>query len=51
MAEKKYTRDALLRSKAFSHIQKDFLAAILREEYYTMSEAKKAVKAFFGKEA
>lgn len=50
MADKKYTREALLKSKAFSHIQKDFLAAILHEPYYTMGEAKKTVKAFFGKE-
>lgn len=50
MKEKKYTREALLKSRAFSHIQPDFLAAILREDFYTMAEAKKAVKAFFGKE-
>lgn len=50
MSEKKYTREALLKSKAFSRYQKDFLAAILCEDFYTMAEAKKAVKAFFGKE-
>lgn len=50
MSKKKYPREVLLKSKAFSHYQKDFLAAILSAEFYTMEEAQKAVKAFFGKE-
>ena len=50
MSKKKYPREALLKSKAFSHYQQDYLAAILSEDFYTMEEAKKAVKAFFGKE-
>ncbi len=48
--EKRYKRDALLKSKRFSHVQQDFLRAILTEETYTMAEAQKAVDAFFGGE-
>ncbi len=48
--EKRYKREALLKSKRFSHVQKDFLRAILKEETYTMAEAQKAVDAFFGGE-
>ena len=47
---KKYTRDALLRSKRYAGCQKDFLAAVLKEPEYTLAEADKAVKAFFGKD-
>ena len=47
---KKYTREALLRSKKFSGYQRDFLAVVLNKPEYTMKEAEKAVKAFFGKE-
>lgn len=47
---KKYTREALLRSKRYSGYQKDFLAAVLKEPEYTIADADKAVKAFFGKD-
>ena len=47
---KKYTRDALLRSKRYAGYQRDFLAVVLKEPEYTLAEADKAVKAFFGKE-
>ena len=47
---KKYTREALLRSKRYAGYQRDFLAAVLREPYYTLAGADKAVTAFFGKE-
>lgn len=47
---KKYTREALLRSKRYAGYQKDFLAAVLKEPLYTLAEADKAVKAFFGKD-
>lgn len=47
---KKYTREALLRSKRYSGYQKDFLAAVLKEPEYTLTEADKAVKEFFGKD-
>lgn len=50
MATKKYTREALLKSKRFSSYQKDFLAAVLNKPEYTIAEAEKAVEAFFGKE-
>lgn len=46
--EKRYKREALLKSKRFSYVQKDFLQAILKEETYTMAEAEAAVSAFFG---
>lgn len=48
--EKHYKREALLKSARFSHVQQDFLRAILTEENYTMAEAEKAVSAFFGGE-
>ena len=48
--EKRYKREALLKSKRVSHVQQDFLRAILTEENYTMAEAQKAVDAFFGGE-
>lgn len=47
---KKYTREALLKSKRYSKYQRDFLAAVLRKPEYTLTEADKAVKAFFEKE-
>lgn len=47
MAQKTFERDALLKSQAFSHIQKDFRKAILCKEFYTMAEAEKAVNEFF----
>lgn len=45
----KYTRESLLKSKKFSGYQRDFLAAVLDKPEYTMKEAEKAVKDFFGK--
>lgn len=50
MAAKKFTREALLKSKRFSGYQKDFLAAVLTKPEYTLAEAEKTVKAFFEKE-
>lgn len=47
---KKFTREALLKSKRFAHIQPDFLRAILTKEAYTIAEANAAVKKFFGGE-
>ena len=47
MAAKKYTRKALLKSERFAGYQQDFLAAVLKKEYYTIAEAEKEVKAFF----
>lgn len=46
---KRYTREALLRHREFSQYQKDFLAALLREETYTLAKARKIVKDFFEK--
>lgn len=45
---KKYSRESLLKSKRFAHIQPDFLRAILTKEEYTMGEAVNLVKKFFG---
>ena len=50
MATKKYTRDALLRAPEFQKYQRDFLAAVLNKDEYTLAEARKVVKAFFEKE-
>lgn len=41
--DKLYARKALLKSKRFSHVQQDFLAAILCDEFYTITEAEDAV--------
>lgn len=51
MAAKKFTREALLKSKRFSHYQKDFLAAVLQKPEYTLTEAVKTVNTFFQKES
>ena len=44
---KKFKREALLKSKHFSYVSKDFLKAILTEEYYTIEEAEKAISEFY----
>lgn len=41
----RYTREALLKSKALSGYQKDFAAVILVNETYTLNEAKAALDA------
>ena len=46
--EKRFSREALLKSKRFSDVQQDFLQAILTEESYTMAEAEAAVKKVMG---
>lgn len=47
-SEKRFKREALLKSARFAHVQQDFLKAILKNETYTMAEAEAAVAAFFG---
>ena len=47
---KKYTREALLRSKRYAGYQRDFLAEVLKEPEYTQAEADKPVKMYTGKE-
>ena len=47
MKQKKYTREALLKSKRVSCYQRDFLGVILSKPEYTLAEATKVVKAFF----
>lgn len=47
MKQKKYTREALLKSKRFSSYQRDFLGVVLSKPEYTLAEATKVVKAFF----
>ena len=42
--KKTYSREALLNSKRFAYVQKDFLKAILTSEYYTIEEAEEAIK-------
>ncbi len=44
-AEIKYTRERLLKSKALSGYQPDFMAVILTEKEYTISEAKAVLDA------
>ncbi len=45
---KVFTREALLKSRRFSHIQKDFLKAILTKDAYTIQEAETAIKKVLG---
>ena len=46
-SRKKFSREALLKSKRFSSVQRDFLRAILWKDSYTIPEAQKAVREFF----
>ena len=46
----RYTREALLNSKALSGYQRDFATVILINETYTLSEAKAALDAVLKKE-
>ena len=48
MKNKRYTREALIKSKRFSHVQQDFLKAILVKESYTIAEAEKEIKEKLG---
>lgn len=48
-SQKKYKREAILKSKRFKGYQKDFLKALLTEPEYTIEEAKEIVEKFFGK--
>lgn len=50
MAAKKYTREALLKSRLFADYQQDFLKALLQKDFYTLAEAKRIIKAFYEKE-
>lgn len=42
----KYKREAILRSEEFKDVQKDFLAALLVKNEYTLAEVRKLVSAF-----
>ncbi len=44
---KKYKREVLLKDRRFAKFQKDFLAAILTEEEYTVEDALAKARAFF----
>jgi hypothetical protein len=46
--EPKYTREVLIKSNKFSHIQKDFLSAILTDDFYTMKQAEQKINKFLG---
>ncbi len=48
-SEKKFAREVLLKSKEFSDVQPDFLSAILKDDFYTLTDAHAAVDRFFGK--
>lgn len=43
----KYKREVILKSKEFAKYQPDFLRALLTKDWYTLTEARKIVKAFF----
>ena len=44
---KKYRREVLLGDRRFAKYQKDFLAAVLTDEAYTINDALTKVNAFF----
>lgn len=44
---KKYRRDVILNDSRFAKYQKDFLAAILTEDEYTIDDALAKARAFF----
>lgn len=44
---KKFRREALLKDKRFAKYQKDFLAAILTDDEYTLDDALAKARAFF----
>ena len=46
-AKKAYAREALLKSERFSHIQRDFLSALLPNAQYTLDGAQKVIDDFF----
>ena len=46
-----FPREALVGSRRFSHIQEDFLRAILHKDQYTIPEAEKAIREFFKEKA
>ena len=48
--EKRYTPRALIKGGRYAGYQKDFLAVILTKPLYTLAEADKAVREFFGKD-
>lgn len=43
-------RDVILRSKAFMKYQRDFAKVLLPNATYTVSEARKILEAYFGKD-
>lgn len=47
---KKFRREVLLKDKRFAGYQKDFLAAVLTEEEYTVEDALAKARAFFERE-
>lgn len=47
---KKYRVEAILKSKEFEEIQKDFLRALLPKEEYTLAEVRKIIEAYFRKD-
>ena len=48
---KKFKREVILKDSRFQHYQKDFLAAILTKDEYTIDEALAIAKALFREEA
>lgn len=48
--KKTFSREALLKSKRFSYVQKDFLKAILIKEFYSIAEAETAISKALGGE-
>lgn len=48
--KREYTREALLKSKHFVDVQRDFLAVILDQDRYTLADARAAVNDFLREE-
>lgn len=45
--ETPYSREILLKDPMFAGYQQDFLSAVLNKPFYTLTEAKAAVKEFW----
>lgn len=45
--ETRYSREVLLKDPQFAGYQPDFLAVVLHKPFYTLAEARAAVKAFW----
>ena len=46
-----FSREKLIKSKRYSGLQRDLVAAVLKEDKYTLEDADAALEKYFGAEA